>query len=86
VIIDHGNDEFSALMHMQLGSVTVKVGDKVTAGQVVGKLGHSGDAFGVHLHYQLQDGPKLFQASSLPIMFKNVRETSFSRGAYLTPH
>jgi hypothetical protein len=46
VIIDHGNSEYSVLMHMQPGSVTVKVGDRVAAGQVVGRLGNSGDAFG----------------------------------------
>ena len=51
VVIDHGNSEFSLLAHMQEGSVTVKVGDQVVAGQVIGKLGNSGSSFGPHLHY-----------------------------------
>jgi hypothetical protein len=36
VIIDHGNSEYSVMMHMQPGSVTVKVGDRVAVGQVIG--------------------------------------------------
>ena len=72
VIIDHGNLEYSVLMHMQQGSVTVKVGERIAAGQVIGRLGNSGNAFGPHLHYQLQSGPRLFQDESLPFRFQNV--------------
>jgi len=54
VIIDHGNSEYSLMAHMQQGSVTVKVGERAVAGQVIGKLGDSGDSFGPHVHYQLQ--------------------------------
>jgi hypothetical protein len=50
VIIDHGNSEYSVMMHMQPGSVTVTVGERVATGQVIGKLGNSGDAFGPHVH------------------------------------
>jgi hypothetical protein len=70
VIIDHGNSEYSVMMHMQPGSVTVNVGDRVATGQVIGRLGNSGDAFGPHVHYQLQSGPRLFQDQSLPFRFK----------------
>lgn len=81
VIIDHGNSEFSVMMHMQTGSVSVKVGDRVAAGQAVGKLGNSGDAFGPHLHYQLQSGPRLFQDQTLPVKFQNV-DDPLHRGMY----
>ena len=79
VIIDHGNTEYSVMMHMQPGSVTVKAGDRVVAGQVIGKLGNSGDSFGPHLHYQLQSGPRLFQDQPLPFRFQNI-ESPLSRG------
>jgi hypothetical protein len=72
IIIDHGNSEYSVLQHMQQGSITVKVGDRVAAGQVIGKLGSSGDSFGPHLHYQLQSGPLLFQDQGLPFTFQGV--------------
>ena len=48
VIIDHGNGEFSFLAHMKMGSVSVKTGDTVKAGQVIGLLGNSGNSDGPH--------------------------------------
>jgi murein DD-endopeptidase MepM/ murein hydrolase activator NlpD len=82
IVIDHGNSEYSVMMHMQQGSVTVKAGDRVTAGQVVGKLGNSGNSFGPHLHYQLQSGPELFKAQSLPFKFQGI-DAPLSRGRFL---
>jgi Peptidase family M23 len=82
VIIDHGNSEYSVMMHMQQGSVTVKVGERVAAGKVIGKLGNSGDAFGPHLHYQLQSGPQVFRDQSLPFRFQNSDVPQLSRGTY----
>lgn len=80
VVIDHGNSEYSVMMHMQQGSVLVKVGDRVAAGQVIGKLGNSGDAFGPHLHYQLQSGPQIWHDQSLPVRFQNI-DFPLRRGA-----
>jgi hypothetical protein len=82
VIIDHGNSEYSVMAHMQQGSVTVKAGERVAAGQVVGRLGNSGDSFGPHLHYQLQSGPQLFHGQSLPFRFQNIDDPQLSRGRY----
>ena len=82
VIIDHGNSEYSVLAHLQQGSVTVKVGERVAVGQVIGKLGNSGNSFGPHLHYQLQSGPQLFQGQSLPFRFQNIDEPQLFRGKY----
>jgi murein DD-endopeptidase MepM/ murein hydrolase activator NlpD len=81
VIIDHGNSEYSVLMHLQSGSVTVKPGDDVVTGRVIGRLGNSGDAFEPHLHYQLQSGPRLFQDQSLPFRFQNI-DAPLHRGEY----
>ena len=81
VTIDHGNSEYSVMMHMQPGSVTVKVGDRVATGQVIGRMGNSGDAFGPHLHYQLQSGPRLWQYQSMPVKFQNV-DSPLHRGEY----
>ena len=83
VIIDHGNSEYSVMAHMQQGSVTVKAGDRVAAGQVIGKLGSSGSSGGPHLHYQLQAGPQLFHDQSLPFKFQNVDEPQLSRGMHV---
>jgi murein DD-endopeptidase MepM/ murein hydrolase activator NlpD len=42
--------------HMVPGSIKVKKGDKVIAGQVIGKMGQSGFATGKHLHWEIWAG------------------------------
>ena len=42
VIIDHGNSEYSFLCHLQNGSVAVKPGQAVAAGDALGLCGNSG--------------------------------------------
>ena len=53
VIIDHGNGWRTRYMHMTKGSVTVKAGDKVKAGQVLGYMGTTGNSTGRHLHFDI---------------------------------
>lgn len=66
--IDHANGEISMLAHMKQGSIKLKVGDLVKSGQKVGEMGFSGDAFLVHLHYDLKNGAG-FEADGLPSPF-----------------
>ncbi len=42
--------------HMYNDGVLVKVGDKVKAGQQIGKIGSNGQSTGAHLHYEIWDG------------------------------
>lgn len=69
VLIDHGNGEFSLLLHMKQGSVRVKSGQRVRAGDRIGQVGFSGDAIFPHLHYALMNGPKAGAAEGLPAYF-----------------
>jgi hypothetical protein len=82
IVIDHGNSEFSVLMHLDTGSVTVKAGDPVKQGEVIGRLGNSGDSYAPHLHYQLQSGPEVFLADPLPVQFDNLLDKRLVRGTY----
>lgn len=50
VMIDHGKNEYSLYAHLQRGSALVHVGDQVKAGDVIGKLGSSGNSTEPHLH------------------------------------
>jgi len=56
VVIDHGKGEYSLLAHLRQNTVTVKPGDTVRAGQLLGQVGMSGDAYIPHVHYELRDG------------------------------
>jgi murein DD-endopeptidase MepM/ murein hydrolase activator NlpD len=75
VEIDHGNGEISMLAHMKSGSITLKVGDQVKRGQKIGEMGFSGDAFLVHLHYDLKNAPG-FKADGLPSPFNDFERLS----------
>lgn len=56
VRIEHSNGLQTLYFHLKSGSVTVKKGQKVTKGQVIGIIGKTGKATGVHLHYQIDKG------------------------------
>src|SRR5207237_10223561 len=55
--------------HLQPGSSPVREGERVTSGQLVGRLGNSGNSTDPHLHFQLSDGPDVLTANSLPFVF-----------------
>lgn len=56
ITIDHGNGYYSLYAHMVLGSRRVRVGDYVVKGQVIGSMGRTGAATGVHLHFAIWRG------------------------------
>jgi murein DD-endopeptidase MepM/ murein hydrolase activator NlpD len=80
--IDHGNGEYSVLMHLQGKHMRHRVGDRVEQGEVVGRIGNSGDSYGPHLHYSLQDSPRLFDANALPFGFSNTDGAALAPGNY----
>ena len=82
LVIDHGNGEYSMIAHLQQGSIQVKLGQRVAQGQVLGKLGHSGDTDTPHVHYQLQSGPDFQYADALPCHFDNIDQDILDRGSY----
>lgn len=72
VIIDHSNGEFSVYAHLKPGSLTVKVGDVVKAGQMIGKLGSSGNSTEPHLHFQVCDGAAPLACAGIPVNFTDI--------------
>ncbi|MCX2728062.1 M23 family metallopeptidase [Thermomicrobium sp. 4228-Ro] len=69
VVIEHAPGECSLAAHHQRGSLAVRPGQRVRAGDVIGRCGNSGHSTEPHLHWQLMDRPDPTQAVSLPVRF-----------------
>lgn len=69
VILDHGNGEFSFLVHFKQGSVEVSAGQNLKAGDLLGSCGNSGNSTEPHLHYHLQTTADIRTGEGLPASF-----------------
>lgn len=72
VIIRHAWGEYSVYAHLQPGPSPVQVGQRVRAGDPVGKLGSSGSSTEPHLHFQVCDAPSALACAGRPIGFKDI--------------
>ena len=57
VIIRHNSYLFSSLSHLKKDSITVRPGDKIKQGEIIGRCGNSGRSPYPHLHFQMQALP-----------------------------
>ncbi|WP_440766817.1 M23 family metallopeptidase [Natronorubrum sp. DTA7] len=69
VVIEHADDEYSVLAHLERGSVQVEPGDRVERGQRIARCGNSGNSTEPHLHFHVQDHPNFFLGAGLPVRF-----------------
>ena len=55
VKIRHANGQKTLYAHLKYGSVAVKKGQAVSKGQKLGTMGATGNAYGVHLHFEVRN-------------------------------
>jgi len=67
-----GGGRFVVYAHLQKGSITVNAGQVVRQGQVVGRIGNSGNSLAPHLHLHVSDGPDPFAAQGVPFVLARV--------------
>ena len=73
VVVRHRDGRYATYAHMQKGSVTVEVGDRVRADQTLGKLGNTGNTSAPHLHFQITEGRSVLGSSGEPFVFDRFR-------------
>jgi murein DD-endopeptidase MepM/ murein hydrolase activator NlpD len=61
---------YALFAHAQTGSVAVAPGDRVAPGQLLARVGHSGNSTAPHLHFHLMDGPDPRKAQGIPCCFR----------------
>src|SRR5205814_9714567 len=71
VVLDIGGGYFAIYAHLQKKSVTVRIGDQVKKGAVLGKLGNSGNTSGPHLHFHIMTGPSVLGSDGVPYLIES---------------
>ncbi len=82
IIIDHGNGEFSLLCHFRHESISMKVGDEIKQGDVIGRCGNTGNTSEPHIHFNLQDASLMHVAKALPAQFAKILVDGQLKEAY----
>lgn len=73
IVLDHGNHVYSIYSHNS--SADVSVGQRVTAGQPIGRQGNEGYSFGSHLHFEIHTGAP----------FTGDWQSPFAGGSFVNP-
>jgi hypothetical protein len=70
-IIVESSEGYAVYAHAQTGSIIVSPGDKVSVGQQLANVGHSGNSTAPHLHFQLMDHVDPWKAQGIPCCFRD---------------
>ncbi len=69
-VLARRGDVIAAFVHLAPGSVTVRSGQVVQIGEVIGRVGHTGNSTTPHLHFQLMDAADPTVANGVPCAFR----------------
>lgn len=72
LVLDLGDGTYALYAHLRRGSLRVRVGETVRAGQQVAECGNSGNSTEPHVHFQLMDDPDLDVAVGIPFTWRGI--------------
>jgi murein DD-endopeptidase len=75
VVVEIAQGRYVLYAHMRPGTVTVKAGDSVRAGQILGHVGNTGSSAEPHLHMHIDDEPSFLGGNGLPYEFADGEES-----------
>lgn len=67
VKIKHSDGTYTLYAHLAKNSITVTAGDVVSQGQIIGKMGSSGSASDVYLHFEIRNGSDSVDSAENPL-------------------
>ncbi|MEU8697961.1 M23 family metallopeptidase [Streptomyces sp. NPDC048680] len=72
IVLDLGDGTYAMYAHLRHGSIRVRAGEKVRAGQPLAECGNSGNSTEPHVHFQLMDDPDLDVAVGIPFTWRGI--------------
>jgi hypothetical protein len=72
IVVDTGDGYYAMVAHLQRGSAGVREGDTVSAGDLLGRCGNSGNSTEPHVHAQLMDRAAPSVGLGLPMRFAGI--------------
>jgi hypothetical protein len=73
VTLDLGGGQFAHYYHLQTGSLLVHPGEHVKRGQLLARVGDSGDALEPHLHFEVTTSAKTMVGEGVPYVIDRWR-------------
>lgn len=77
IVEDIGGGLYVGYAHFVPGTITVKAGEQIHRGQILGRLGNSGNSSEPHLHLQVCDAPSFLICEGVPMEFKRMSLTKY---------
>ncbi len=73
VLLSIGQGRFALYAHLQPNRINVKVGDEVKLGQVLGRVGNSGNSDLPHLHFHVVNAASPLASEGVPYVLRSFR-------------
>lgn len=73
VLVEHAGGHFSGYYHLRQGSATVKVGQSVKAGDVLGRVGNAGASSEPHLHFDYMGYDRTGRLRNIPVRVEGLK-------------